>query len=262
MIFTVVISFFPTAWLFLTSVKPRSEIYAWPISFLPKRFTFENYVHIVTQNSELLRYILNSLIVATATTFLILAIGGLAAYSLSRLTYRGRGVILVGILAVSMFPPLALLPSLFNMFLQVHMLSTYPALILAHTGLYLPMAIWILASFYRTIPYEIEDSARIDGASSLRVFWSVILPLSTPGLIATGLIAFIMSWNEFPLALVLMPQNSMRTAPVGLSLFPGQYAFPWETISAATILAIVPVLLITGVFQERLIGGLTAGASK
>lgn len=259
---TVVISFFPTVWLFITSVKTKADIYAWPVEYVPSPFTLENYRNILTETPELLRYILNSFVVATTTTFFILAFGGLAAYSIGRLTYRGRGLILIVILAVSMFPPLALLPSLFNMFLELGLINTYPALVLGHTGLYLPMAIWILSNFYKTVPQEIEDAARVDGASSLRIFWSIILPLSTPGLIATGLIVFIFSWNEFPLALVLMSDNAMRTAPVGISLYPGEFSFPWEIISAATMLAILPILIISGIFQDRIIGGLTAGSGK
>ncbi len=259
---TVVISFFPTVWLFITSIKTKADIYAWPVEYLPSPVTIENYTNILTQTPELLRYILNSFIVAVATTCLTLALGGLAAYSLGRLTYKGRSVILILILAVSMFPPLALLPSLFNMFLELGLINTYPALVLGHTGLYMPMAIWILTNFYKTVPQEIEDAARVDGATSFRIFWSIILPLSTPGLIATGLIVFIFSWNEFPLALVLMSDNAMRTAPVGISLFPGEFSFPWEIISAATILAILPILIISGIFQDRIIGGLTAGSGK
>ncbi len=109
---------------------------------------------------------------------------------------------------------------------------------------------------------DLEEAARIDGASTLRIFWSIILPLSTPGLIATGLIVFIMSWNEFPLALVLGSSDAMRTAPVGISLFPGEFSFPWEIISAATVLAVLPVVILSAIFQHRIIGGLTAGASK
>lgn len=259
---TVIVSFFPTVWLFITSIKTKADIYAWPVEYLPSPATFENYSNIFTETPELLRYILNSFVVASTTTFMILAFGGLAAYSLGRLTYRGRGVILILILAVSMFPPLALLPSLFNMFLELGLINTYPALIIGHMGLYMPMAIWILSSFYKTVPMEIEEAARVDGASSLRIFWNIILPLSTPGLISTGLIVFIFSWNEFPLALVLMSDNTMRTAPVGISLFPGEFSFPWEIISAATMLAILPILIISGIFQDRIIGGLTAGSGK
>lgn len=259
---TVFISFFPTVWIFLTSIKTEAGIYAWPLQYLPAPATLENYLNLLTETPELLGYILNSFIVAASTTAVILACGGLAAYSLGRLTWRGRGFILILILAVSMFPPLALLPALFNMFLELGLINTYSGLIIGHAGLYTPIAVWILSNFFQTIPREIEDAARVDGASSLRIFWSIILPLSGPGLISTGLIVFIFSWNEFPLSLVLMSDNFMRTAPVGISLFPGEYSFPWEIITAATMLTILPVLLISGVFQDRIIGGLTAGSGK
>lgn len=259
---TVFISFFPTVWIFLTSIKTEAGIYAWPLQYLPAPPTLENYLNLLTETPELLGYILNSFIVATSTTAVILACGGLAAYSLGRLTWRGRGFILILILAVSMFPPLALLPALFNMFLELGLINTYSGLIIGHAGLYTPIAVWILSNFFQTIPHEIEDAARVDGASSLRIFWSIILPLSGPGLISTGLIVFIFSWNEFPLSLVLMSDNFMRTAPVGISLFPGEYSFPWEIITAATMLTILPILLISGVFQDRIIGGLTAGSGK
>lgn len=259
---TVIVSFFPTFWIFLTSIKTEAEIYAWPVQYLPEPATLENYFNILQETPELLGYILNSFIVATSATLVIIACAGLAAYSLGRLTYRGRNVILILILAVSMFPPLALLPSLFNMFLELRLINTYSGLIIGHAGLYTPIAVWILTNFFKTVPREIEDAARVDGASSLRIFWSIILPLSTPGLISTGLIVFIFSWNEFPLSLVLMSDNFMRTAPVGISLFPGEYSFPWEIITAATMLTILPILVISGVFQDRLIGGLTAGSGK
>ena len=259
---TVLVSFFPTVWIFLTSIKTEADIYAWPLQYLPDPITLQNYLNILRDTPELLLYILNSLIVATTATVVILAFGGLAAYSLGRLTYRGRPLILILILAVSMFPPLALLPALFSMFLDLGLINSYSGLIIGHTGLYLPIAVWILSNFFQTVPREIEDAARVDGASSLRIFWQIILPLSVPGLISTGLIVFIFSWNEFPLSLVLMSDNFMRTAPVGISLFPGEYAFPWEIITAATMLTILPILVISGVFQDRLIGGLTAGSGK
>lgn len=259
---TVVVSFFPTVWIFLTSIKTEADIYAWPVQYLPAPVTLENYLNIFNETPELLLYIFNSFVVATTTTAVILASGGLAAYSLGRLTWRGRNLVLILILAVSMFPPLALLPSLFSMFLELRLINTYPGLAIGHTGLYIPIAIWILTNFFKSVPSEIEDAARVDGASSLRVFWSIILPLSVPGLISTGLIVFIFSWNEFPLSLVIMSDNFMRTAPVGISLFPGEYSFPWEIITAATMLTILPILIISGVFQDRLIGGLTAGSGK
>jgi multiple sugar transport system permease protein len=259
---TVVISFFPIVWLLFTSLKPAADIYAWPPVYIPNPFTLKNYIWIITETPELLRYILNSFIVASATTLCILGFGGLGAYSLTRLRYTGRHATMLGMLAVSMFPPIALLPAMFLTFMKLGLLNRYPSLVIAHTGLYMPMAIWIMSNYFKTIPMDLEDAARVDGCSVLRIFWNVILPLSIPGLISTGLIVFIFSWNEFPLSLVLLTKNSMRTAPVGISLYPGEFAFPWETISTATFLAIIPILVITAIFQHHIIGGLTAGSNK
>ncbi len=261
-IVTVVVSFFPVVWLIFTSLKSRTQIYAYPPVYVPDPPTLHNYFLIITATPELLRYILNSFIVASCVTITILLFGGLAAYALTRLHFRGRRALMIGMLAVSMFPPIALLPAMFLTFMKLGLLNQYPSLIIAHSGIFAPMAIWILANYFRTIPLEIEDAARIDGCSLLRLFWDVILPLSIPGLISTGLIVFIFSWNEFPLALVLLTSNSMRTAPVGISLYPGEYGFPWETISTATVLAIIPILVLTGIFQRRIIGGLTAGSHR
>ena len=261
-ILTVVVSFFPIVWLVLTSLKDTNQLYAWPIQYIPEPPTFRNYEYILTETPELLRYILNSFIVSSSMTLIIVLVGGIAAYSISRIRFRGNQIVLIGILAVSMFPPVALIPSLFLIFRDLGLINSYPGIILAHTALYMPLGIWILSNYFRTIPEEIEESARIDGASAFRIFWSIILPLARPGLISTGLITFIFSWNEFPLALVLLPDDAMRTAPVGISLYPGEYSFPWETVSTATVLAIIPILLITFIFQRHIVSGLTAGSTK
>jgi multiple sugar transport system permease protein len=259
---SVVVSFLPIVWLMLTSVKTTGGIYAWPPQYIPNPFTLENYRKIFVDSPELLFYIWNSFVVALGCTVLTLAFGGLAGYALSRLRLKYAGAILVGILAVSMFPPISLLPALFQNFLNMGLLNTYTGLILAHTGLFLPFTVWMLHSYFATLPLEIEEAAKMDGMGTLRIFLTIVIPLSWPGFVATGLIVFIFSWNEFPLALVLMTQDAMRTAPVGISLYPGEYAFPWETISTATVLAIIPILVITAVFQKQIIGGLTAGSGK
>lgn len=259
---SVVVSFFPIVWLILTSLKTSAGIYAWPPQYWPSPWTLDNYRTVIVDSPELLRYVWNSFVVGLGTTVLVLSFGGLAGYALSRLKMRRAGLWMIGILAVSMFPPVSLLPSLFQTFLQFGLLNTYTGLILAHTGLFLPFAVWMLASYFATLPEEIEEAARLDGMGFLRIFRSVVVPLSWPGFVATGLIVFIFSWNEFPLALVLMTDNAMRTAPVGISLYPGEYSFPWETISTATVIAIIPVLVITAIFQKQIVGGLTAGAGK
>jgi len=258
----VVVSFFPIVWLVLTSVKTSAAIYAWPPQYLPDPLTFRNYVTILTKSPELLRYIWNSLVVGIGTTAIVLVLGGFAGYALSRLRLRYGPAAMVAILAVSMFPPVALLPAMFQLFRDLGLLNTYLGLVIAHSGLFLPMAVWILAGFFASLPVEIEEAARLDGMGFTRIFTTVVVPLSKPGFVATGLIVFIHSWNEFPLALVLLPQNDMRTAPVGISLYPGEFAFPWETISTATVLAILPILAITAVFQKSIVGGLTAGVGK
>lgn len=259
---SVVVSFLPIVWLVLTSVKTTAGIYAWPPQYIPNPFTFENYRKIFMESPELLRYVWNSFVVALGCTVLTLGCGGLAAYALSRLKLGYAAILMVAILAVSMFPPVSLLPSLFQNFLHMGLLNTYSGLILAHAGLFLPFSVWMLASYFATLPLEIEEAAKMDGMGTLRIFFTIVVPLSWPGFVATGLIIFIFSWNEFPLALVLMTQDAMRTAPVGISLYPGEYAFPWETISTATVLAIIPILIITAVFQKQIIGGLTAGSGK
>ncbi|TPW25751.1 carbohydrate ABC transporter permease [Pararhizobium mangrovi] len=261
-VLSAVISFLPIVWLILTSLKTSTGIYAWPPQYLPQPFTLENYINIITNTPELLLYVVNSFIVGIGCTAASLALGGLAGYALSRLRIRGARVMMVAILAVTMFPPVSLLPSLFQTFLELGLLNTYTGLIIAHTGLFLPFTVWMLASYFATLPAEIEEAARMDGMGFFRIFRSIVIPLSWPGFVATGLIVFIFSWNEFPLALVLMTQNSMRTAPVGISLYPGEYAFPWETISTATVIAIIPILVITAIFQKQIVGGLTAGAGK
>jgi multiple sugar transport system permease protein len=259
---TVFVSIFPIIWLLFTSLMPAKDIYSWPPLYYPSPPTLNNYIKIIESSPELLLYIWNSIVVASITTLIILLSGGLAAYALTRFKFKGQKAIMLGMLAVSMFPHIAILPAIFIIFRSLGLINSYASLITAHTGLFITMAVWILANYFRSIPLDIEDAAKIDGCGPLRLFWSVILPLSKPGIFATGLIMFIFSWNEFPLSLVLLHKNDMRTAPVGISLYPGEYSFPWETISTATFLAIIPVLIITALFQKQIIGGLTAGSDK
>ncbi len=261
-IISVVISFFPVVWLLLTSVKNTAGIYAWPPQYWPDPFTLENYWFIFTETPELLRYVVNSFIVGLGCTLLTLSAGGLAGYALARLRMRFSTGLMVIILSVSMFPPIALLPSLFQSFVNYGWLNSYLGLIVAHSGLFVPYTVWMLASYFSTLPVEIEEAAQMDGMGFMRIFTTVVLPLSWPGFVATGLIVFIFSWNEFPLALVMMTQDAMRTAPVGISLYPGEFAFPWETISTATVIAIIPILIIIAIFQKQILGGLTAGTGK
>lgn len=253
--------FFPVIWIFLTSIKTTREIYAFPLVYIPREPTLKNYIKVFL-GSDFGRYLLNSLIVSSLATLLAIIPGSIASYSLARLRFKGRKTILLSILGLSMFPPIAIVPSLFLFFRLIGFVNTYQGLILAHSALYSPMAVWILTNYFKTIPMDLEDAARLDGCTFLGIMRNVILPLSLPGLVSAGLIVFIFSWNEFLASLVLLSKNELRTAVVGISLYPGEYAFPWELITTATFLAIIPLILFTLFFQKYIVGGLTAGAIK
>lgn len=253
--------FFPVIWIFLTSIKTTREIYAFPLVYIPREPTLKNYIEVFL-GSDFGRYLLNSLIVSSLATLLAIIPASIASYSLARLRFKGRRTILLSILGLSMFPPIAIVPSLFLFFRLIGFVNTYQGLILAHSALYSPMAVWILTNYFKTIPMDLEDAARIDGCTFLGIMRNVIFPLSLPGLVSAGLIVFIFSWNEFLASLVLLSKNQLRTAVVGISLYPGEYAFPWELITTATFLAIIPLVIFTLFFQKYIVGGLTAGAIK
>jgi len=260
-IFLAVLFFFPVIWIFLTSIKTTGEIYAWPPVFFPSKPTLENY-RVVLLGSNLGRFILNSIFVSSLSTLLIIFFGALAGYGIARVNFKYSNIVLMFFLSLSMFPQLAIVPSLFLWFRRLGLINNYFGLIIAYTGLFLPIAIWIMTTYFRTIPLEIEESARIDGCTEIRILWQIIFPLSIPGVTAAGLIVFIFTWNEFFLAMVILSKNLLRTATVGIALYPGEYAFPWELITTATFLAILPLLFLIFIFQKKIISGLTAGVGK
>lgn len=257
----VVVFFFPVVWIFLTSLKPGGEVYAWPPRFLPQAPTLDNYVRVLT-GSLLGRYILNSMIVSSLSMVVIIFIASLAAYGIARIGFPGSNLVLVLFIAMAMFPQLAVVPSLFTWFRDLRLTNTYAGIVIAYTGLFTPLALWILTTYFRTIPLELEESARMDGCGVLRMIAQIIFPVARPGVFAAALIVIIQTWNEFFLALVLLARNHLRTATVGIALYPGEYAFPWDLITTATFLAITPIFLLTLVFQRHIIGGLTSGSFR
>jgi multiple sugar transport system permease protein len=260
-IFLVVLFFFPIVWIFLTSIKTTGDIYAWPPVYIPNNPTLQNY-KVVLLESNLGRFILNSIFVSSLSTLSVVFFGALASYGIARVNFKGSNIVLVFFLSMSMFPQLAIVPSLFLWFRRLGLINNYLGLVIAYTGLFLPIAVWIMSTYFRTIPRDIEESAKIDGCTGIRILWHIIVPLSIPGLVTAGLIVFIFTWNEFFIVLVLISKNLLRTATVGIALYPGEYAFPWELITTATFLAILPLLFLTFIFQKQMISGLTAGAIK
>lgn len=257
----VVNGFFPALWILLTSLKTETELVSKPITWWPRDITFGNYVQAFT-DQPLLRYLGNSLAVALLATVFSLLVSALAAYAIARLNLRRRQLILTCIVASSMFPLVTLLVPIFETMRAAGLLNTYTALVLPYVVLNLPVCTLVLVSFFQSIPRDLENAAMIDGCTRLGALWRVVVPLAAPGVFTAGILAFVNAWDEFLLALSLNSSASMRTLPVGITLYQGEFTFPWPIISAALIVAIVPIAVLIAVFQERVVGGLTQGGLK
>ena len=257
----VVNGFFPAVWILLTSLKTEAELVSKPITYLPHHPTLANYVRAFT-DQPLLRYLGNSFVVALLSTALSLFVAALAAYAIARLELPRRQLILTCIVASSMFPLVTLLVPIFETMRTLDLLNTYTALVLPYTVLNLPVCTLVLVGFFQTIPKDLENAAMIDGCTRVGALWRVVVPLAAPGVFTAGILAFVNAWDEFLLALSLNASATMRTLPVGITLYQGEFTFPWPIISAALVVAIVPVAVVIAVFQERVVGGLTQGGMK
>ncbi len=257
----VVNGFFPAVWILLTSLKTETELVHKPITYWPHAPTIGNYLR-AFEDQPLLRYLGNSMAVALASTVVSLLVAALAAYAIARLNLRRRQLILTCIVASSMFPLVTLLVPIFETMRALGLLNTYTALVLPYTVLNLPVCTLVLVSFFQSIPRDLENAAMIDGCTRLGALWRVVVPLAAPGMFTAGILAFVNAWDEFLLALSLNANANMRTLPVGITLYQGEFTFPWPVISAALIVAIVPVAVLIAIFQERVVGGLTQGGLK
>jgi multiple sugar transport system permease protein len=250
----------PFAWQVVTSLKPQAELERLP-PLLPSAMTLAHYEAIFAGH-PFARLLLNSAVVAAGTTALALALGSLAGFALAKLRPPGQVAVLAAVVAMSMLPPIATVSPLFLMIGAVGLRDTLAALVLVYTAFALPLAVWLMTQFFRSIPDDLYVAARVDGCSAARAFWKVMLPLAVPGLTATGLLVFIFAWNEFMYALSLTSSVAARTVPVGIALFPGLHEIPWGEIAAGSVVATAPVVVLAIVFQRRVLEGLTAGAVK
>ena len=257
----VVNGFFPAVWILLTSLKSETELVSKPITYWPRQATLQNYVQAFV-DQPLLHYLANSVIVALLATVFSLLVSAGAAYAIARLNLRRRQLILTCIVASSMFPLVTLLVPIFETMRALNLLNTYTALVLPYIVLNLPVCTLVLVSFFQAIPKDLENAAMIDGCTRLGALWRVVVPLAAPGVFTAGILAFVNAWDEFLLALSLNASAGMRTLPVGITLYQGEFTFPWPIISAALIVAIVPIAVLIAVFQERVVGGLTQGGLK
>lgn len=257
----VVNGFFPAVWILLTSLKTETELVQKPITWWPEAATMENYVRAFS-DQPLLHYLKNSVIVASSATVLSLIVAAFAAYAIARLNLKRRELILTCIVGSSMFPLVTLLVPIFETMRALGWLNTYTALILPYVVLNLPVCTLVLVSFFQGIPRDLENAAMIDGCTRIGALWHVVIPLAAPGVFTAGILAFVNAWDEFLLALSLNSSAEVRTLPVGITLYQGEFTFPWPIISAALIVAIVPIAILIAVFQERVVGGLTQGGLK
>jgi multiple sugar transport system permease protein len=260
-LFVVVNGFFPAVWILFTSLKTETELVQKPITWWPEVATMENYVRAFT-DQPLLHYLKNSVIVASSATVLSLLVAALAAYAIARLNLKRRELILTCIVGSSMFPLVTLLVPIFETMRTLGWLNSYAALILPYVVLNLPVCTLVLVSFFQGIPRDLENAAMIDGCTRIGALWHVVVPLAAPGVFTAGILAFVNAWDEFLLALSLNSSPEVRTLPVGITLYQGEFTFPWPIISAALIVAIVPIAILIAVFQERVVGGLTQGGLK
>ncbi|MGN6101404.1 MAG: carbohydrate ABC transporter permease [Devosia sp.] len=254
-------SVFPFYYAILTSFKSGTSLFE--VNYWPTMFSWDNYAA-VFQNGSFPQNLLNSIIVATLTVALSLLFAVTAAYALSRVRFRGRSVLLLVILSVSMFPQIAVLAGLFEVIRAFGLFNTLWGLIFSYTIFTLPFTVWVLTTFMRDLPIEIEEAAIVDGATPWIIITRVFMPLMWPALVTTGLLAFIAAWNEFLFALTFTSSNATRTVPVAIALLSGasQFEIPWGTIMAASVIVTAPLVVLVLIFQRKIISGLTAGGVK
>jgi ABC-type glycerol-3-phosphate transport system permease component len=251
---------FPLYWMLVSSVTPESRLFAVP-SLLPSTIVFDHYRAIFAER-QFWMPVRNSLVVAGASTALAIAFGVPCAYALARLRFAGRTWLPAAILAVSMFPQIAIVSPLFLMLRRIGLIDTFPGLVLPYVTFAMPLAIWLMTGFFRELPRDIEDAARLDGAGPVKVALEVTLPLSAPAIATTAILTFLYAWNEFLFALTFTLGPDRQTVPVAIALFRGQYQVPWGQVLAAAVVASVPVAIVVLFFQRRIVRGLTAGAVK
>ena len=264
-VFTVLlvcIVLFPIYWMLVSSFMPNSYLMSLPPHFLPKNPNFANYIKIFT-NNQYLTFFKNSFLVSSSTVVLCLIVSILSGYGFSRYNFKGKGFAMTAILTVQMFPIVAILISLYTLYLKWGMINTYRGLILADTTFCLPLSVTLLKAFFDTIPRSLDESSKIDGCGRLRTLVSVLLPLTVPGLLAVGIYTFLHSWDDFLFGLVIMQKDIMKTLPVGLAQsFLGEYAHDSASMMPFAVSASVPIVALFIFFQKYMIAGLTAGAVK
>ncbi len=259
----IIFVLFPILLQLLTSFKTNEEIFAVPNVYIPSKITFQHYQDLFIRR-PFGRYIFNSAFVSIVSTLLCLGLGSPAAYVLARMRLPGKQIILGIVLIVSLFPYILLFLGLLEMVKAVGLGNNYLALIIPYTAINLPLTILVMRSFFEQLPKDLEDAAKIDGYKTIPMLWEIMLPLTIPALITTGILTFIFAWNEYIFALTFITRESLKTLPVAIAQLSGSIIFeiPYGAIAAATVLGTLPLIILVLVFQRRIVRGLTAGAVK
>ncbi len=253
---------FPLFWMIASSFKPRTELYAFPPTFFPKVLTFDNYIELFV-GTGFVNYFKNSLIVATGSTLLSMLVGSFGGYALSRFRYPGFRSFANLTLVAYMLPSIMLVIPLYVTIGDLGLVDTLESLIITNTTFTLPFALWLLRSYFATIPVELEDAAMIDGCTRFQALRKVVVPLALPGIVSTSIFAFTHSWNEFLYALVFIHSDTLRTLPPGMGTFiQRDSVYQWGVLMAASVLITIPVLIFYMVVQRNLVVGLTEGGVK
>jgi ABC-type glycerol-3-phosphate transport system permease component len=252
---------FPFVWMAISSLKPAGELYAVPPAWWPAAPTLDSYRRVLFA-SNVPRYFLNSLIISAGSTGLALALAVFAAYGFARYRFPGRRSSLAFVLAGQLLPTAAIVVPLFVLLRALHLVNTHLGLILVYMILTLPLSVWMLCSYMRAVPVELEEAATIDGASRLGVLCRITLPLCLPGIVTVVVYAFVTTWNEFIFALVFAQDSHVKTLPIGLAEFTAEFTTDWGAVMAASMVMTIPVVIAFLALQRAFVGGLTAGAVK
>ena len=252
---------FPVLWMLASSFKSNTEIFEYPPRLVTESFSFDAYVAILT-DPEKVRFFINSYVVSLSVTALTLVVAILAAYAFSRFEFRFKRPLNMIIVSVQAVPPITLLIPYFGLVVTLGLYNTYPGLILTYMVFTLPYAIIMMTGYFNTLPRELDEAVRMDGAGSFTALWRVLVPISVPGIVSVGIYTFMIAWNEYLFALTLTKTQDMRTVPIGIQLLMGQHSYEWNEMMAMSILGSIPVLVLFLFFQRYFIAGLTSGSVK
>nr|WP_290223652.1 carbohydrate ABC transporter permease [Trichocoleus desertorum] len=253
----------PILWQLLTSIKVNTDISAVPTVYFPTRFTLNHYTELFTRR-PFLQYVLNSFLVSILSTLLALGLGAPAAYALARMRIPGEKAVLAGVLIVTLFPYILLFLGLLEVVRSLGLGNNYLSLIIPYTAINLPLTILVMRSFFQQLPRDLEDAAKVDGFNTWQMLTQIVLPMTLPALVTTGILTFISAWNEFIFALTFITREDMKTIPVAAAQLGGASIFeiPYGPIAAATVLGTLPLVILVLLFQRKIVQGLTAGAVK